>query len=331
MPPRPDPLTPLPPREAAFDTDRGAWVLSRYADVAAAFREPALWPVAARQQSNLKIPDTRAQQLLRTQVLDAFSSSALKDWQARMDRLKETVPSSRPLDLVGEFAEPWCLGAAEIVTGSAPADRHRLLAAARVVSTAAAEPLDEQLGREASVANAELERYFSGAAIPMAGPVFIALSRTVACLLASGWLALLRHPAELRHLRATPEQIPKAIDEILRYAGLPQSVFRYALRSVSLCGLQIEEGDRVILELASANRDPVQFSNPDQIDFTRREAAQLSLGFGPHSCVGAALIRMTAAAATRAFVERFADAGVCSPVQWQGGKGFRSPATLRVS
>ena len=73
-----------------------------------------------------------------------------------------------------------------------------------------------------------------------------------------------------------PEQIPKAIEEILRYAGLPQSVFRTALRPVALCGLQIAEGDRVILQLASANRDPLQFSNPDRLDFTRREAAQLS-------------------------------------------------------
>ncbi len=167
----------------------------------------------------------------------------------------------------------------------------------------------------------------------MAGPTFVALSRTVACLLASGWLALLRHPAELARLRAVPELIPKAIEEILRYACLPQTVFRCASRTVELCGLRIAEGDRVILRLASANRDPRQFpdpDHPDRIHFARRGAAQLSLGFGPHSCVGAALIRMSLTAATRVFVEKFDSAEICGPVLWQGGDGFRSPAILRV-
>ena len=92
------------------------------------------------------------------------------------------------LNLVDEFAEPWCLGAAEIVTASAPADQNRLLDAARIVSAAAADPLDEDLRREASAANAELERYFKRSLLPMAGPVFVALSKNRR-LPAGEWLA----------------------------------------------------------------------------------------------------------------------------------------------
>jgi cytochrome P450 len=325
-----DPLSPPPPSDAAFDSDLDAWILSRYTDVLAALREPALWPVAARGKLNLKIPDEAAQQALRGQVLDAFSSPKLNQWQAQIERVADGLSFGTSVDLVTEFAEPWCLAAAEIVTGSDPADREPLLAAARVVSGAAAEPLEENLMSRASRANAELEHYFQGAAIPMAGPTFVAISRTVACLLASGWLALLRHPDKLAQLRACPEQIPKAIEEILRYACLPRSAYRCASRPVALCGLEIAGGDSVILRIASANRDPLQFSDPDRIDFARRGGAQLSLGFGPHSCVGAALIRMTASAATRVFVEKFGKCRICSPVLWQGGDGFRSPATLRV-
>jgi cytochrome P450 len=324
-----DPLSPPQPRDAAFDSDLDAWILSRYADVLAALREPTLWPAAARRR-DVKIPDEAAQQALREQVLGSFSSRKLNEWQAQMERVANGLSFGAPVDLVTEFAEPWCLAAAEIVTGSDPADREFLLDAARIVSGAAAEPLEEDLMSRASRANAELERYFQDSAIPMAGPTFVALSRTVACLLASGWWALLRHPAELAQLCACPEQIPKAIEEILRYACLPQSVYRCASRPVALCGLEIARGDSVILRLASANRDPLQFSDPDRIDFARRGAAQLSLGFGPHSCVGAALIRMTAATATRVFVEKFGNCRICSPVAWQGGEGFRSPATLRV-
>ncbi len=325
-----DPLSPPRPCDAAFDSDLDAWILSRYADVLAALREPTLWPVAAPRKLNLKIPDEAVQQALRGQVLDAFSSPKLNEWRAKIERVADGMSFEAPVDLVTEFAEPWCLAAAEIVTGSDPADREILLAAARIVSGAAAEPLEENLMSSASRANAELERYFQDAAIPMPGPTFVAISRTVACLLASGWLALLRHPAKLAQLRAYPEQIPKAIEEILRYACLPQSVYRCASRPIALRGLEIAGGDSVILRLASANRDPLQFSDPDRIDFARRGAAQLSLGFGPHSCVGAALIRMTATAATGVFVKKFGNCRICSPVLWQGGEGFRSPATLRV-
>jgi cytochrome P450 len=325
-----DPLTPPPPRDPALDTELNAWELSRYADVALAFREPSFWPATARSASNLKIPDVKAQQSLRARVLEAFSSPRLNEWQKRLENVGDAFVFGGPLDLVGDFAEPWCLTAAEIVTGSDPADRQRLLAAARSVSSSAAEPLDDHLRGQASAATAELDSYFEKAAIPMAGPTFIALSRTVAMLLANGWLALLRHPAELAQLRTRPEQTPKAVEEMLRYACLPQAVFRGASQSVSICGLQITEGDRVILQLASANRDPLQFPEPNRFDISRRGAAHLALGFGPHSCVGAALIRMTATAATKAFVEKFGSAELCSPVKWQGGKGFLSPASLHV-
>ena len=324
-----DPLSPPPPCDAAFDSDPDAWVLSRYADVLAAFREPAL-RLVPREELSVETAGEAAQQPLRQQVLDAFSSPKWDEWQARIERVADGLRLEGVVDLVSGFAEPWCAAAAEIVTGSDPADRESLVAAARIVSSAAAETRDENLRLGASLANAELERYFQGAAIPMAGPTFVALSRTLACLLASGWLALLRHPAELAQLRACPEQTPKAVEEILRYACIPQSVSRWASRDIALRGLKIAGGDRVILRLASANRDPLQFSEPNRIDFTRRGAAQLSLGFGAHSCVGAALIRMTAIAATRVFVEKFGNCRICSPVAWQGGEAFRSPATLRV-
>jgi cytochrome P450 len=325
-----DPLSPPPPGDAAFNSALNAWELSRYADVLAALRESTLWPVAALKRMNLKIPDETALQALRVGVMDAFSSSKLNQWQKQIELVAERLPTAGPVDLVTEFAEPLCLASAEIVTGSSSGDRKQLLAAARIVSHAAAEPYDEVLRLRATAADGELERYFEEATIPMAGPTFVALSRTVACLLATGWLALIRHPAELARLRASPERTPKAVEEILRYACLPQSVFRHASRSLALCGLPIAEGDRLILRIASANRDPLQFSDPDRFDSARRESSHLSLGFGLHSCVGGALIRMTVAVATRAFVQRFDACHICGPVEWQGGAGFRSPSRLLV-
>ncbi len=329
-----DPLSPPAARDAAFDPALNAWVLGKYADVAAAFREARLWPAGPRNEKNSKIPDHAAQQRIRAEVQAAFSPSQLSDWRGRLaplaDRLLGQLPLDRPVDLVQEFAEPWCLSAAEMVMGSDPAERAYLLAQARMVSASAAEPFDDELQSQASLANRELERLLATASIPLAGPTFVALSRTLVCLLANGWLALLRQPDRLAELRAHPDLMPRAIEEILRFACIPQMLYRRASEEVELNGLRIVSGERVILMLASANRDPAQFPHPEQLDWHRRGTAQLSLGLGPHSCVGGPLIRMAMAVITGSFVDRFAQSTLHGVIEWQGGSGFRSPASLWI-
>jgi hypothetical protein len=316
-----DPLHPPPPGEIVFDTDRGMWVLSRFVDVLAALRDPALRPVSAKKSKNLKVPDEAFLRDLRARVLAAFSPANLARWQ---EQIEQAAPAGDTTDPVREFAEPLCAAAAEIVTGAKPADRDSLLALATTVSRAAADPFDENLRMAATRADAELDKYFADAPLPMAAATFVALARTTCCLLANGWLGLFHHPDELAQLHAEPAGAPKAVEEMLRYAGLPQMVFRYAPQTLTLCGLEFGEGDRLMLRLAAANRDPAQFSEPDRFNAARREVTHLSLGFGPHACAGGALVRMVAATATRLFVERFALSQVAGPVEWQGGPGFRS-------
>ena len=328
-----DPLSPPAARDGAFDPALNAWVLGKYADVVAAFREARLWPAGPRNEKNSKIPDHAAQQRIRAEVQTAFSPTQLAEWRARLAPLADSLlgqfPVDRPVDIVQEFAKPWCLSAAEIVTGSDPASREYLLVQARIVSASAAEPLDEELQAKASLANRELERLLAAASIPLAGPTFVALSRTLVCLLANGWLALLRQPDRLADLRSHPDLMPRAIEEMLRFAGIPQMLFRRASEDVELNGLRIASGERVILMLATANRDPAQFAHPEQLDWYRR-GAHLSLGLGPHSCVGGPLIRMAMAVITDSFVDRFAQSVLHGPVEWQGGSGFRSPVSLWV-
>jgi len=294
--------------------------------VLAAFREPRLWPAGARSQD----PPAR----MRAETLAALSPATLADWQAQIEplahRVLDQLPTDRSVDLVREFAQPWSLAVAVLVTGADPADAERLADLARHVSGAAAEPDDSALQSRAAAATAELERRFQNRAMPMGEPAFVALSQTLPCFLANAWLALLRHPAELARLRAQPDLIPGAMDELLRYAGLVRKLFRRVAASVDLGGVRIAEGERVILMLASANRDPAQFPEPDRLDVTRQAAGQVALGAGPHACVGASLIRMAAAAATGALVEKLAAEALSGPVPWCGGSGFSSPASLYV-
>jgi cytochrome P450 len=320
-----------PPR---FDAAQSAWILSRYADVLAALREPRLWPVSARSAGNPEIPDEAAQSRVRSETTAALSPTILTEWQRQIEPLASEMvtglPVDRAVDLVSEFAEPWSLKVAAIVTGPDPATCERMVECARDVSAASADPDNAELQSRAATSKPELDRSFTQGPEKLRGPTFVALSQTLPRLLGNMWLALLQHPAELKRLQAQPDLLPSAIEELLRYAGLTQTLYRRATANIALAGVSIAEGQRVILQLAAAHRDPARFSEPDRLDITRRDSAHFTLGAGPHSCVGAPLIRMAATIATSAFVQRFSTAKLDGPVEWSGGSGFRSPASLRV-
>jgi cytochrome P450 len=302
-----------------FDRAAEAWVVGRYADVAAAFNEPSLCPLG-------KAGEHPARSVFRD-LAATFGAQV----EPLTQRIIESLPVDRPIDIVGEFAEPWCLAVATLVCRPEGAASDRLLQLAREISAAAAEPRDSALSDRATAAGEELARYFPHPPFPMVVPAFVALSQTLACFLANAWLALLRHPTEVATLRAQPELLANAIEELLRYAGPAHKISRRASAAVDLKGTRIAAGERVHLMVASANRDPEQFPDPDRLDLTRRACGQLSLGFGLHQCVAAPLIRAAAAAATAAFVAHFGAAEVTGRIEWRGGSGFRSPARLLIT
>ena len=201
------------------------------------------------------------------------------------------LPHDRAVDLVREFIEPWCATAADIVAG--------------------ANPLPD-------------------ARVPHDAPTHIALARTLAGLLANGWLALVSHPQEFARLRGEPQLVARAIEEMLRYACVPQAMFRSVTEDLELRGARLAAGDRIVLALASANRDPEQFAEPNRFDILRRAPAHLAFGFGPHSCVGAALIRMSAAIATEICALRFTEPRLDGPVVWGETSGSQTAASFHI-
>jgi hypothetical protein len=330
----PDTFSPPPPTPAYYDSSLNGWVLGRYADVLAALHEPRLWPVDSRAEALPDKTDFGAQCRLRTETLTALSRQKIKCWQAQFAAIAEStmkrLPSGTRVDMIGQFAEPWCLAVALIVTGADTSDSDQLNALAREISIAAADPLNEPLRKSAKAANLQLAKRLESSPIPMSGPAFVALSQTLPRFLANAWLALLRHPRQLERLRTEPDLMPSAMEELLRYAGLAHKLFRRASTTLNLAGVTIAQGARVILDLSSANCDSAQFPEPDRLDFSRRLGPQVALGAGPHSCAGGSLIRMVAGIATAAFVENVAAADMTSPIEWQGGSGFRSPRSVCV-
>ncbi len=330
-----DALSPQAPQPAYYDPVVDGWVLSRYSDVLAALHETRLCPVDSRASTPPERTDIEAQQQLRRDTLTALSRRKIQFWQTQFADLAHsrfrTLRSYTRFDVVREFAEPWSLAVALIVTEADEKEGERLSSLARKVSMAAADPLNEEIRQTAKGANQELAKILESSPIPMSGPAFVALSQTLPQFLANAWLALLRHPMQLERLRSEPMLIPVAIEELMRYAGLAHTLYRRASTKLNLAGATIEQGARVVLKLSSANRDPLQFPNPDVLDFSRRGGPQLALGMGPHSCAGGSLIRMLAGIATAEFAESVAALDAASPIEWQGGSGFRSPKRLYVS
>jgi len=154
---------------------------------------------------------------------------------------------------------------------------------------------------------------------------------TTTKLIANGMLELLRHPEQFELLREDPSLAPKAVEEILRYHGPSKSLTRGVKEPFEFHGKQIEAGERVLLSLAAANRDPRKFENPDEFDITRGTMEHLGFGHGSHHCLGAPLARLEARVAFPALVEAFPDAElVTDEVEWTKSPLVRGPEELRL-
>jgi cytochrome P450 len=321
--------------DAYFDDHLGAWVLSRYADILAAFRASSLAPAGPNDQNSGE-PSGESERLkMRRETMEALSPAQLRAWREAIipeaDALINSLPTEQPVNLMDEYARPLCLSLAAVVTGISRNAAEDLCEMARRVSASAAEPYDPAVRLSAKSANVELRRNFHSGPEPLRESGFVALSQTMPCLLGSAWFALMQHPLQWSLLHQQPELTEQAIEELLRYAGLARMLFRTATADLDLNGVFIRKGERIILRLIAANRDPERFSDPHRVDITRRDGGHFTLGAGSHSCVGAGLIRLAAITITHPLLQQFASAKLVRPVDWQGGSGFRSPSSLWVS
>ncbi|MFE5586501.1 cytochrome P450 [Kitasatospora sp. NPDC056531] len=134
-------------------------------------------------------------------------------------------------------------------------------------------------------------------------------------LIANAVLALLTHPEQLAALRAEPELIASAVEEFARFDGpAPLSIRRFPREDVTIGDVTVPAGETVLLSVASANRDPEQFTDPDRLDLRRSENGHLALGHGIHYCLGAPLARMETSLALTALLRRFPDLALDVPV-----------------
>jgi len=148
--------------------------------------------------------------------------------------------------------------------------------------------------------------------------LFVAGHETTTNLIGNGVLTLLRHPGELARLRADPDLIATAVDEMLRYEGSVNIIGRHPIEPYRVGDVTIEPGETIFFLLGAANRDPAAFADPERFDIGRTPNHQLGFGAGIHFCIGAPLARLEARIALNRLLARFpALEGVDEAPRWR--------------
>lgn len=112
--------------------------------------------------------------------------------------------------------------------------------------------------------------------------------------LGNALLCFARNPEQWQALRENPSLLRSAFEEVLRYASPVQTFLRTTNRDVEVEGVPIPEGSKVLLFLASANRDPRKWEDPDRFDIQRKTIGHVGFGYGIHVCVGQMVARLEA-------------------------------------
>ena len=164
--------------------------------------------------------------------------------------------------------------------------------------------------------------------------MFLAGHVTTVNLIGNGVVALLTHPDQLAKLKANTELAKGVVEETLRYWGPVDFIGRrIAKEDVEVGGTMIPSGEQATVSLASANRDPGRFANPDVFDITRADANRhLAFGKGIHVCLGAPLARVEGQVAFDTLFRRFPELRLAVPaeeVRW-GSSFLRGFARLPV-
>ena len=196
-------------------------------------------------------------------------------------------------------ADPVAAADADAAVREARAWIHELLAERR------AHPTDDLLS---ALVAAEIEggRLTEAELLSTAITLFLGGHDTTTQLIALGMSALVRNPDQLELLRARPELVPAAVEEMLRYDAPFQMNLRYVTEDVEIGGKKLRAGDLIRQALGAANRDPARVDQPDAFRIERPPARHLSFGLGNHFCPGAPLARLQAQVAVEAMVRQLA-------------------------
>jgi hypothetical protein len=160
--------------------------------------------------------------------------------------------------------------------------------------------------------------------------LLVAGIHTTSTFISNSLLLLEPLPGERQEMAHSPELIPVAIEELLRYETPVQWLARTAASDVEMHDTVIAAGDRLILLWASANRDERRIADPDVLNLRRSAVHHMALGEGIHHCIGAPLARMESRIAFEEFFRRVPEYEVAGPIERMFTRQERGVASLPV-
>lgn len=338
----------------------------RFSRAATVGREdlPRATPAPVRPDSLLSM-DPPEHSRLRKLVAKAFTGRRVAELRPRTreivdEKLTALERAGAPADLVEGFALPLPVTVICEMLGVPPRDQHRFrdfsdailsttaytreqIESARVsLETYLAEvvaerrqrPTDDLLGALVAARDDE-DRLSERELVNLGVGLLIAGHETTANQIANFTYVLLTQREYWELLRAEPELIPGAVEELLRYvqlgAGAGQP--RVATEDVVLSGVTVRAGDSVFVNTQAANRDENVFDDPESLDLTRQRNPHVAFGYGAHHCLGAQLARVELQVALEALLERFPSLRLSLPldeIPWKSGLLVRGPKQLLV-
>lgn len=138
------------------------------------------------------------------------------------------------------------------------------------------------------------------------------------------------NPDQWDLVRARPELIPNAIEEVVRLASPIRAFTRYTAEDSEIAGVKIPQGKRVLVMFASANRDERKFADPDRFDVTRDVHDHLGFGTGVHMCMGMHLARLEMVSLVQSLARRVKHIALDGEPQVAMNNVIRAYASLPV-
>lgn len=300
------------------------WSLFEHADIGDVLADPETYSSASR---HLAIPNGMdpPQHTLYRRALEPYFTP---DWMAAFEprcrplaaTLVQDLLASQDADFVAGFAEPFSLQSACAFLGWPPATWEDLLgwthgnqeaslsrdreAGARLARVFA-DYVDAQLRARREMPGEAGEDITSRLTVteidgaPLSDEAIVSILRnwiaghgTVAAGIGILALYLAEHPEDQERLRARPDLLPQAVDEILRADGPLVANRRSTTRDVEIGGRPIAAGEKLTLVWIAADRDPAAFADPYEVRFDRDETGNYLFGAGIHDCLGAPLARL---------------------------------------
>jgi cytochrome P450 len=163
--------------------------------------------------------------------------------------------------------------------------------------------------------------------------LFVAGHETTSNMLGNALIALHRQPQQLELLQRDPSLVSRAVSECLRFDSSVQMIVRTALEDVEVEGVALARGTIVFMMVGSANRDPGQYSQPDQLDIERPlQGKLLSFAAGIHHCLGARLATLELEIGLGTLVSRLPNLRIpnLDALQWRQRNTLRGVESLKA-